>query len=102
MMIQIPHALGAGLFALSLICPQPDAPEAPNAPEAPYIPACADEVVLMPSYDWDLNCDMNPPQILAYRMDDPGPIQIEQCHDAGGRVLDDPVYMTSYCIDLDY
>lgn len=102
MMIQFQHALGGGLFALSLMCPSPDAPEAPQAPQAPNFD-CSGEVVLMPTIDFDLHCDMNPPQILASRLDDdPSGAQDELCHHAGGRVLYIPETDQFLCINMDY
>lgn len=102
MMIQPQHAIAGGLFALSLICPAPDAPDAPQAPQAPNYD-CTGEVVLLPTIDFDLHCDMNPPQILAAILDDdPSGVAAEQCHHSGGRVLYDPTNDAFYCINMDY
>jgi hypothetical protein len=99
MMIQPQHAIAGALLALSFACPPPDAPVAPEAPNFD----CTGEVVLMPTIDFDLHCDMNPPQILAARLDDdPSGAADEACHHSGGRVLYDPTNDAFYCINIDY
>lgn len=73
------------------------------APEPPTTrPACQGEVVLRQHWDdLPLNCDMNPPQILAVRIDEMQS-DYDRCRDSGGRILyDDEVYAI-YCINIDY
>jgi len=59
------------------------------------------DVVLLPSIDFELHCDMNPPQILAAILDD-APDDWAACADAGGRVLYDGTIDRFYCINMDY
>ena len=57
----------------------------------------------MPTIDFDLHCDMNPPQILAAVLDDdPSGGAADQCHNAGGRVLYDEATDRFFCINMDY
>lgn len=99
-MIQIHHAIAGGLFALSLACPSPDAPEAPQAPQAPK-PDCILDVVLLDHIDDETDCDLNPPQILAARVDG-SDTEMIACDHSGGRVLHDPRTDLFYCINIDY
>ena len=105
-MIQFPHALGAGLFALSLMCPQPDAPEAPQAPRPAYldIECPADRAVLM--QQWDPNTLPGNPdgtQILVTTIDDdPSGGAEANCQDAGGQLLYLPATDTFLCLNIDY
>jgi len=100
MMIQPQHAIAGGLFALSLICPQPDTPDAPDTPQAPNFD-CSTDTVLLPTIDFELHCDLNPPQILAARLDgsDWG---MNECDHSGGRVMHDNETNRFYCINMDY
>jgi hypothetical protein len=55
----------------------------------------------MPTIDFDLHCDMNPPQILAARLDG-GDSDMIACDHSGGRVMHDNETNSFYCINIDY
>ena len=102
MMMQIPHAIAGGLFALSLACPAPT-PE-PTLPDRLNTPCPPGQAVLMEFYDAEsLTCNPDGSQILVTTIDDdPGSIQQERCDHSGGQVLYDPYTDRFYCVDIDY
>lgn len=90
-------------FLLPANC-TPPVDTTPTPPAQREKPDCqATDVILR--YSWEdldpLNCDLNPPQILAVRIDEMQS-DYDRCHDSGGSILyDDEVYAI-YCINLDY
>ena len=77
-------------------------PGACQAGEDPsYRPPCPGEVVILPSSEAPVDCDVRPPQLLAYWADDPGPIQEAECADVGGILLHTR-HGRELCFDIDY
>lgn len=76
--LSVGAVLVAGLFTVPIDC------------EAATVKKCPGRHVIMASADASptnkrgVRCDVRPPQVLSYWMDDPGPIQIEACLDSGG------------------
>ena len=50
-------------------------------------PACEGMVIVLNYADEPVNCDLTPPQVLSYWMDDPGPIQEQDCRNRGGAIV---------------
>lgn len=76
--MNIAYAVGAlALSAVPIQCT--GLPPVPSP-----MPACEGEVVYLPSEDATMTCNINPPQVLVYYDDDPGPVQEEICRHHGG------------------
>lgn len=72
-----------------------------GSPEPPAKPPCEGSVLLLEHIDAPVNCDLNPPQVLAAILDD-SPDAWQTCDYSGGAILHDPVVDRFYCINIDY
>ena len=93
----IKYTLAAAMLPASCAAPLGLTPDDPT----PSKPPCAEAIVVLASADHPTLCDVSPPQLLAYWVDDPGPIQEQECYDAGGTLL----YTRNerhICFDIDY
>lgn len=77
-------------------------PDSPTLPANTPKPACEADVTLLDSYDAETDCDVSPPQTIAFRLDDASDTNMHRCDDAGGQVLLDNKAGTIYCINADY
>lgn len=65
-------------------------------------PPCSGIELILSDADSETDCDVIPPQILSYFMDDSGPVQEQECLDAGGRLQTDDLLDRLICYDIDY
>lgn len=82
------------LSCLPIDCTGTDAPK----PKPP----CTEQHIILDGPDSPTLCDVSPPQVLSYWLDDPGPIQEQDCLDAGGQIMTDDLVERTLCLDIDY
>lgn len=70
-------------------------------PPSDTLPPCPGEVVILADASASVTCDLTPPQLLAYWIDDPGPIQVDECDRSGGTLLSTR-NDRHLCFDIDY
>lgn len=99
MMIQIPHAIGAGLFLMSLApgCQNIPSTNTPTPPEDSR-PVCITNVLLQ-SPDESIPCNINPPMTLSFVFDS---LDDDVCLDAGGNIFTSTQNGLRICFDIDY
>lgn len=66
-------------------------------------PACTPHGIVVLYNDWDdpINCDVSPPMVLSFRIDETVE-DYNQCGDWGGYIFHDDEVPVTYCMDVDY